>query len=290
MQHQHQHQQQMADQLLARSKALADALSGQSMTGPDLLDCICHLNAQYTRHQIRVSESRQSMDAMVRLTEQWFTRCVQIYTEISLRVYDMLGGLDGDAAVRPNRAMTQATVDIDPACALSLIQAGPVIATLYNDNATLAKWAPSELLPLPNAEAECEALEEYFDEQASAVEEYQLVYEALLRQYGSAGGKNHVHSLELQQQVSRCIEAVRNLALPPQDESIHAITVALEMLQGVLTQQDEHRCRESKNSEEMIDNVCAKFLECARLKEKLLNSYYIERARQRRVTHLAPHF
>jgi len=264
---------------LTRCQALADELGGQSMAGPDLLEAICHLKLYCHAHHERDTAMHQALEQFVRASEQCYSLCRTVYQQLYIRVFKALGGEPLDGAVD--------SVEIDPTSALSLVQAGPVVQiTLYNDNETLAKLAPSELLALPNAAEQCDALEEYYDEQALAVEQYERLYDALLQQAGHL----QLHAMQVGQQVARCRQALEGLGLAPEHEAVLALSVALDQLDGAICQAVQSRVTQARNCELQVDNACAKFLECGRLKEKLLKSYYTGRARQYHPHHVLPLF
>lgn len=280
-------QSQRLTSLLAHCKGLADELASQSMTGPDLLDCVGHLKMQYSCYESYESSLQRAIDSFVTASETQFSRCVEVYRQISVRVYNMLGDGDNGPPVALDDA--SATVDIDPACALSVVQAGPepVRVTLYNDNATLAKLAPSQLMLLPNATADCEELEEYYDQEAQRAEAHELLYNQLQRQCEQFT----VQTLQLQQQVARCSQALAQLGLSPlSNETVLVMGLRLDELMVALDEPAQRHTVQVTHCGRLVDIACAKFLECARHKEKLLNGYYTERARQRHQANLAPHF
>lgn len=254
----------MLQERLTRCQALADELDD-----PELLEAVCHLKLQSMAHERRDDALQNALEDFVQASEHCFRHCTHVYQTIYARVFRMLdrAGGAGDAA----------TVEIDPTCALSVVQAeDPVGVVLYNDNETLAKLESSELAHLPQSEEECEALEEYYDEQAVILEQYQLNYQTLKQRVEALS----LDALQVLQQVAHCRDALASLAHP----SVLALAVALDQLEVAVKQPLERRRIQIANCQKPVDNACAKFLECARLKEKLLRSYYTERAHQRQPT------
>jgi hypothetical protein len=265
-------------QRLARCQALADELSGQSMAGTDLLDAVCHLKLQCLAHARHDAALQLALEQFVQASEQCYRQCRLVYQTLYARVFHALGG-------PPPTPETVETVEIDPACALSVVQVD-VQLTLYNDNETLSKLAPSELTGLPQSAEQCEALEQYYDEQALGLERYEAQHEALLQRSSALT----LHGLQTAQQVARCRDALHGLGLCAEHEAVLALSVALDQLQASLADGVALRETQAANCAQQVDNACAKFLECGRLKEKLLRAYYLDRAHQRRTQNVAPLF
>jgi hypothetical protein len=203
-------------------------------------------------------------------SEQTFRLCETAYTTLYLKMY---------LALEPPRRHSQTAklkasgVPIDPASALNVVQSATLFITLYNDNETLSKFPPSELLAVPQIEEKVEDIERYYEGKCQAVATYHQSYEVLL-----AG----VESLALAGlQVSQATYLVKEcLPLFTDEETVTALAVALDQFDNAIQGTMATRREEAHNCRLYRDNVSSKFNVVARLRENMLRTYYLSRLRR----------
>ncbi len=259
---------------VARCQALADELATCALHGVTLLDAVCHLRTACDTFETANRAVVQELERFREAAEQAFQLCHQTYCTLWLRMYAVLGD---DSATRQRNA---ASVPIDPACALNLADWQPTL-TLYNDNETLFKFAPSELLQRPGVAVAVDAIEQYYDTQCDAIETFQTQYTALV----TRSTELRLHGLRAMQQAVRVTEVARLFG-----DAGSLLTVALAQLRVTVEDIYSRRHTEAQNCHTMVTNCQAKFNCCARLKDTMLRPYYLSRSRQPGGGHVAALF
>jgi hypothetical protein len=261
--------------MLTRCQALSDELSRHSLHGAALSESMCHLKMEAGRFARGDEAMGAELERFTESSEQTFRLCETAYTTIYLKMY---------LALEPPRRHSQTAklkasgVPIDPASALNVVESGQgeeatLFITLYNDNATLSKFPPSELLAVPQIEEKVEDIERYYEGKCQAVATYHQSYEVLL------AGADSLALAGLQ--VSQATYLVKEcLPLFTDEETVTALAVALEQFDASTRGTVATRREEARNCRLYRDNVSSKFNVVARLRENMLRAYYLSRLRR----------
>lgn len=253
---------------LARCQSLADELAFDSLFGDSLLECVCHLKQLCDVCVRQEAAMCAALRDFATRSEQTFQLCHTTYCTLYLKMYNAMGQGGGTA-----EATKLSAVPIDPNSALNLVQwnADEMRITLYNDNETLFKFAPSELAAKEGIATLVDDMEAYYDAQCDAIEDFYEAYTALVTR------ADHL-KLDVLRVAQQTVQVKDVLTQLPSDAKTLALAVALAQLRASAESASEARHQEAANCRQMVANASAKFNCCARLKDAMLRPYHLSQA------------
>lgn len=275
---------------------LVDMAQRRAQCGPQMQLHYSALRRLVHEYVTLQRENQIAMDHFFSESLRLFAHCEQVYAIMYASVCEALRGSSASPAVMATGGAgkqshgKQSHVALDPQSALNIVECGDddLKIKMHNDNETLLKYPTSALYKVPHVEQVVQSLELYYDKECDAVHGH---YVGLLGQIRQQSLLESVVTRQLQDHVTMIGEAW--LLVPPvehgeeQQRQVGSLTLLQQIQQqtSTLTQHLETinaiREEQRRNCSTYEQNVHAKFMCCAQLKDNMLRPYNLTRLQQR---------
>jgi hypothetical protein len=287
---------------------LVDRAQRRAQCGPQMQLHYSALRRLVQEYVTLQRENQAAMEHFVSESLRLFAHCEQVYAVMYATVCEALRGSasglnsstpttgGGSGGAVPGKQSHSKQVALDPQSALNIVECvddnnnngttpSPLKIKLHNDNEALLKYPPSALYKVPHIEQVVHSLELYYDKECDAVHGH---YAGLLDQIRQQPLLESVVTRQLQDHVALIGEAWLLVPRPVEQVEERAADDPVTLLRqqtGTLTQhldtinaiREEQRC----NCLIYEQNVHAKFMCCAQLKDNMLRPYNLTRLQQR---------